>query len=135
MAIRIKSLSTRKRQDVRYHFTDGTKLIHNSKRYYIGHKSPENEVTISGRGDNITFKYKDRGSEPDRYTWSVTVGSGKLARTTWYTGASLPRTYDRGSNSERTQWTKWDDNGTGNHIKLAVKTKEFIEKEIKAGRK
>ena len=133
MAIRIKSLVTHKKEDVRYHFTDGTKLIHDSKRYYIGHKASENEVTIEGRGDNISFKYKDRGSEPDRYTWSVTLGR----RTTWHTGASLPRIYDRGSNSERTQWTEWNAKGSSkvSHTKSAVQTKEFIKKEKKSGRR
>ena len=46
MAIRVKTLSTHK-VDVKYHFTDGTRLIHDSKRYYIGSKSPENEVKIN----------------------------------------------------------------------------------------
>ena len=68
MAIRIRKLTTWKKQDVKYHFSDGTRLIHDSKKYYIGHKAPENEVDIDytnfKTNNTIAYKFKDRGSEP-----------------------------------------------------------------------
>ena len=135
MAINVKSLTAHK-VDVRYKFTDGTSLIHDSKRYYIGSKAPENEVKITGRGDDVTYTFIDRGSEPDKYTWSVTLGSGRSARTTWYTGSSLPRVYDRFSNSTRSEWTEWNGKGSSKvtHTKSAEKTTDFIRKE-KLGRR
>ena len=68
MAIRVRSLNTHK-VDVRYHFSDGSKLIHDSKRYYIGSKAPENEVDIdlqyvSKDSPIVGYKFKNRGSEP-----------------------------------------------------------------------
>ena len=70
MAIRVKRVSTWKKQDVKYHFSDGTKLIHDSKRYYIDYKAPENEVDIDytnfKTNNTIGYKFKDRGSEPPR---------------------------------------------------------------------
>jgi len=133
MAISIKSLTTWKKEDVRYHFTDGNKLIHDSKRYYIGSKAPENEVRIKSRGDDVSYQYIARGSEPHKYTWSVT--NIKLGGTVWYTGSSLPGVYDRFSNSIRSEWTIWDDKGTGTHSKSAIQTDKFIKKEKKAGRR
>ena len=137
MAIRLKRVTTWKKEDVKYHFTDGNKIIHDSKKYYLNKVSPANEVSIRyGSSDNIQYKFKDRGSEPDSYTWSVTLGSGKAARTTWYTGSSLPRVYDRFSNSERTQWTEWNDKGDGTyHTKSPEKTEKYLKRERIAGRK
>ena len=63
MAIRVRSLNTHK-VDVRYHFSDGSKLIHDSKRYYIGSVKPENQVHIESRGEEIVYKFVDRGEEP-----------------------------------------------------------------------
>ena len=133
MAITVRSLNTHK-VDVRYRFSDGEKLIHDSKRYYIGSVKPENQVHIESRGDDVTYTFIDRGSEPDKYTWSVTLGSGRSARTTWYTGSSLPRVYDRFSNSIRSEWTIWDDKGMGTHTKTPRQTTDFIRKE-KLGRR
>ena len=69
MAIRVKALSTHK-VDVKYHFTDGTRLIHDSGRYYIESKDPTNEVLVdktkftNGGNENVSYKYRNRGSEP-----------------------------------------------------------------------
>ena len=177
MAIRVKALSTHK-VDVKYHFTDGTRLIHDSGRYYIESKDPTNEVLVdktkftNGGNENVSYKYRNRGSEPattiedtDYYThpyggrtaiprtgvprlgWSITDG-----RTTTY-GAGSSRDYTiaggslgRGETISRSlstsvinltnpDWTDWDSKGTGTHTKSPKKTKDFIRKEKKAGRR
>ena len=171
MAIRVRSLNTHK-VDVRYHFSDGSKLIHDSKRYYIGSVKPENQVHIESRGEEIVYKFVDRGEEPPTtlydesyYThpycgrtaiprtgipslgWSITDG-----RTTTY-GAGSSRDYTiaggslgRGETISRSlstsvinltnpDWTDWDSKGTGTHTKSPKKTKDFIRKEKKAGRR
>ena len=172
MAIRVRSLNTHK-VDVRYHFSDGSKLIHDSKRYYIGSVKPENQVHIESRGEEIVYKFVDRGEEPPTtlydesyYThpyggrtimpktglpavgWSITDG-----RTTTYgAGTSLAYTaasrgLSRGqiislsaactqiSLGTNPDWTDWDSKGTGTHTKSPKKTKDFMRKEKKAGRR
>ena len=176
MAIRVKALSTHK-VDVKYHFTDGTRLIHDSKRYYIGSKAPENEVDIdlqyvSKDSPIVGYKFKNRGSEPattiedtEYYThpyggrtaiprtgipslgWSITDGRTTTygaGNATEYTAAS--RGLSRGETISRSastakinltnpDWTDWDSKGTGTHTKSPKKTKDFIRKEKKAGRR
>ena len=131
MAISIKSLSTWKKEDVRYHFTDGNKLIHDSKRYYIGSKAPENEVRIKSRGDDVSYQYIARGSEPNRYK-ATRAKDGAVVYSSSNT-ARRPAGY--GLWIEQNDWVVWNAKGTGTHTKSAIQTDKFIKKEKRAGRR
>ena len=61
--VKVKSLKTY-RTDVKYEFSDGVKLIHDSGRYYIRKKAWENEVRIKSYGDDISYQFVNRGREP-----------------------------------------------------------------------
>ena len=121
MAIRVKRITTWKKQDVKYHFTDGTRLIHDSKKYNINFKSPENEVDIDytnfKTNNTIGYKFKDRGSEPpttyddDEYYTHPYGGRTEIPRTGvprlgWSISDGRTTTYGAGSSSDYTAATR-----------------------------
>ena len=117
MPIEVKSLTTHK-IDVKYHFSDGTRLIHDSKRYYIGKKAPENEVDINlqyiSRAEPIVkYKFRNRGSEPSTtvddeeyythpYGGRTEIPRTGLPRLGWSITDGRTTTYGAGTSSEYT---------------------------------
>ena len=141
MAIKVKKLSTWKKQDVRYHFTDGTKLIHDSKKYYIGSKAPENEVDIDTlnfkKGNSVSYKFKDRGSEPSRY--KATRKDGAVV---YSSSNRTARPLGYGLWVEQNEWAVWNAKGVSvneggtstTHTKSPERNEKFIKRESKLGR-
>ena len=142
MAINVRSISTHKKQDVRYHFSDGTKLIHDSKKYYIGSKAPENEIDIDTlnfkKGNSVAYKFKDRGSEPNRYK-ATRAKDGAVVYSSSNTAA---RPLGYGLWVEQNDWVVWDAKGVSvnergtstTHTKSPIRTQKFIKRESKLGR-
>ena len=135
MGIKVKKLSTWKKQDVRYHFTDGTKLIHDSKKYYIGSKAPENEVDIDTlnftTGNSVSYRFKDRGREPMRYK----ATRAKDGAVMYSSSNRTARPLGYGLWVERNDWVVWDAKGDGTtHTKSPERTEKFIKREKRLGR-